>query len=303
MDLFSILGACLRRWYVVLPIFAITAVLAFQSYFAVQESFTGSVSQVVLGPIKPATDQEPAVDDGGNPYSGQGGARFASAVLTRNINSTTFMDRMGLEPGSGFAIEATNSANQPILLIEATAPTPDEVFVVLKNATKQAAKVLDEVQAAAGADKNSRYRLAPAVPPGSVEDVTPSRLRSAGAIFVVGIGLAAAVANAVDLILLKRKRRGVPTKTLPENDPPQDLSDRVTAPRITRKHSSEVMLRKPPRLTLPKYKSSDGTDLDDESADGSAQGASTRSVEPNDLVYVSRRQDGTSTQLRAETDQ
>ncbi|PFG38851.1 hypothetical protein ATJ97_1339 [Georgenia soli] len=209
MDLFSILGASLRRWYVTVLVVAVTGLLAFQSYKAVEPVYTGMVSLVVLPSLEQtlaaSADPEDELAQDKNPYAGQGGSQFAVAVLKRNINSTAFRERLDLEKNETILAETANS--QPILEITASANTPADVRRLLDLVTAEASVVLNEFQETAGAPVETRYRTAPAVPPGTVEDVTPSRLRVAGAIAVMGCAVAAGLATTLDLLLARRKAR------------------------------------------------------------------------------------------------
>lgn len=212
MDLFTIAGACFRRWYFTVPALLLVALLSFRAYAAVEPLYSSSRSVVVLPSLEEqaasaATDEEASSDDDDNPYSGQGGSRFAVAVLKRNINSRAFEERLGLDKGAEQTFEAESSDDQPMIHITATAPSEQGVHDLLDSVVSESAVVLNDFQADAGAPEVSRYRIAPAVPAGPVEDATPSRLRAAGAIAVLGGGLVAALVVGLDALLTRRRRR------------------------------------------------------------------------------------------------
>lgn len=215
MDLFTIAGACLRRWYITLPLITVVVLFSYRAYAAVEPLFASSQSIVVLPSIAPVPDpEEPAGDEAAadrseevNPYSGQGGSRFAVAVLTRNLNSTAFLERLNLDSAVTQSFEASSSSNQPMIHIDATTSSEEQVYALLEAIVDEAAIVLDEFQADAGAPEVTRYRIAPAVPPGPVEDATPSRVRAAGAIAVLGGGLTAALVVGFDALWTSRARR------------------------------------------------------------------------------------------------
>lgn len=212
MDLFTILGAMFRRWYITLPLLLLVLFFSYRSYAAVEPLYMSSRSIVVLPSLAeeaadPAEDAAASAAEVDNPYSGQGGSRFAVAVLTRNINSTAFEEGLGLEPGLEQSFEASSSSQQPMIHIEATAASPEAVYDLLDRIVDDSTDVLDSFQAEAGAPEVTRYRIAPAVPAGPVEDVTPSRLRGAGAIAVLGSALTAALVVGGDALLAARLRR------------------------------------------------------------------------------------------------
>jgi hypothetical protein len=209
VDLFSIVGACLRRWYVTLPLVALTALFAYQAYESVEPEYTASRWIVILPSLEqdnlaPAPTQADAeVEPPSNPYSGQGGSRFAVAVLTRNLNSTAFHARIEPRLAGRGTFEADAANEQPLIEIVAVAPREEDVYSILDAVVEEAAVVLHEVQMSANAPTETHYRIAPAVPAGPAEDATPSRFRVAGAIAVVGSGLSMILAVASDGLLTR----------------------------------------------------------------------------------------------------
>jgi len=207
MDLFTILGAIFRRWYVTLPVMLVAGFLAFQSYQSVPAVYSSSASVTVLQPVAPPPPPpdpvtgEVVLPYETNPYSGP---NLAAAVLARNLNSASFEDGLGLDAELNQTVEADPARSDPIIQVIATAESPAAVEAILTDATARAATILDTFQAEAGATEGARFTLAPAVPTDKVEDVTPSRLRTAGAIVVIGLGLAAALATLLDMGLDRR---------------------------------------------------------------------------------------------------
>lgn len=216
MDLFSIVGACLRRWYVTLPLVAITALFAYLAYESVEPEYTASRWVVVLPSLEqdnlaPESTRPAETDESSeppsNPYSGQGGSRFAVAVLTRNLNSTAFQSRIEPRLAGRGTFEAKAASQQPLIEIVAVASRERDVHLILDEVVAEAAVVLNEVQTNANAPAETHYRIAPAVPAGPAEDATPSRFRTAGAVSVVGFGLAAILAVAFDAWIRRRQER------------------------------------------------------------------------------------------------
>ena len=207
MDLFTILGTCLRRWYVVLPVLAISGYFAMQAYQQVEPQYTASTSIVILPsqpvPGAPANTDVPTLD---NPYAGSGGPKLAAAVLSKNINSSAFRDRLGLSADNTATFTSTVAQAQPIITVDATASSPEAVLSTLDGVTVASRIVLDEFQAVAEAPEAKRYLVAAAVPASDATDITPSRWRTAGAILVIGTALAALLAVAVDAALSSRRK-------------------------------------------------------------------------------------------------
>ncbi|WP_043497685.1 hypothetical protein [Georgenia sp. SUBG003] len=227
MDLFTILGAIFRRWYVTLPVMLVAGILAYQSYQSVPAVYSSSVSVTVLEPVEPPPPPpdpvtgEVVLPYEANPYSGP---NLAAAVLARNLNSASFEDALGLESELNQTIEADPARSDPIIQVIATAESPAAVEAILTEVTASAATILDSFQAEAGATEGARFTLAPAVPADVVEDVTPSRLRTAGAIVVMGLGVAAALATLLDMALDRRnaQRARHPARPGPARSPRPD---------------------------------------------------------------------------------
>lgn len=209
MDLFTIVGACVRRWYVTLPVLALAIVGAYKAYESVAAEYSSSVSIAVLpaAPVPtptptPGAEKTPAPE---NPYAGSGGPRFAAAVLARNINTGTYRAQIGVTDRPDVTFTATASTQQPMIKIDATGPTAESVLDTLDRVTGQAGVVLNEFQTSAGAPQETLYRLAIAVPADTVTDITPSRWRNAGALIAVGLAAAATLATALDVALRRRR--------------------------------------------------------------------------------------------------
>jgi hypothetical protein len=208
MDFFSIVGTAIRRWYVLVPVLLISVLLGAQSYQSIGPSYTGSVSVAVLPGLN-NLDGSDSDDDGDaqNPFSGGGGARFVAAILARNINSSAFLSRLDPPPAEGVTFEATPAEQQPIVRIDATAPSEAEVLIALNEVTEEAAARLAEVQLAGGAPESNLYRIVTAVPAGNLEDTTPNRFRTAVALMLIGIVLGAGAAVAFDTFVTRREDR------------------------------------------------------------------------------------------------
>lgn len=237
MDLFTILGTCLRRWYVVLPVLAISGYFAMQAYEQVESQYTASTSIVILPSQSEAgVDPESEVPTLDNPYAGSGGPKLAAAVLAKNIDSSAFRDRLGLTPTDTSTFEASVSQSQPIITVDAIASTPEATLATLDAVTESARVVLDEFQAVAEAPEAKRYLVAAAVPASSATDVTPSRWRTAGAILVIGTILGMILAVAVDGALRRRSDRTLaePEQTRDDIDGIDGIDGPVTGASSTR---------------------------------------------------------------------
>ena len=235
MDLFTILGATFRRWYVTLPVMLLAGILAYQAYESVPAVYSSSVSVTVLAPVEPPPPPpDPVTGEVVEPYEANpySGPNLAAAVLARNLNSASFEDGLGLDAERNQTVEADPARDDPIIQIIATAESPASVNAILGEVTVKAATILDQFQAEAGATEGARYNLAPAVPTDAIEDVTPSRFRTAGAIVVIGFGIAAALATLLDMGLEHRRtsrRRGAPDPGLAPAPGPGDGPATATA--------------------------------------------------------------------------
>jgi hypothetical protein len=232
MDLFTIVGASMRRWYVTVPVLALAVFGAYKAYESVPSVYTSSVSIAVLpaapAPVAaPATKGSQATAPPENPYAGSGGPRFAAAVLARNINNGTYKNQIGLGKAANVSFTATASTTQPMIRIDATGPSGPVVLDTLSRVTGQAGVVLNDFQTTAGAPEQTLYRLAVAVPADTVTDVTPSRWRNAGALIALGLAAAATLATALDVAM--RRRRPTHSRAAAKAGPDAEPADESAA--------------------------------------------------------------------------
>ncbi len=289
MDLFTIVGASLRRWYVTLPVLLVALVGAGFAYRSVAPLYTSSVSVAVLPstptPAAPGEEETPA---GENPYSGSGGARFAAAVLARNINTGTYRDSVGLGGRSDVTFSAEASSQQPMIRIDATGPSAKSVLDTLDRVAGQAGVVLNQFQVSAGASKETLYRLAVAVPADTVSDITPSRWRNAGAIIAAGLVVAASLATALDVMLRRRPGRNRAAR----RNPPGSDDDRrgLVEPAVGQERRADGHAASD--VVFPRYSPAEPTDSAAQRADAAAraevaaQRAPVEGVDADDVAPV-----------------
>lgn len=217
MEATDVLRACIRRWYVLLPILAITAWHAYGFYTSVKPVYYASA---VVGVTGSNVQQVPYNRDGqGIPQNGLlaiGGADLIMNMAVLGFDDPAVRSRVVEGGGKGnFTVRmfpappsAAVQAALPLIMIEATEPDAASAIKTVDLAANQADAVLVQIQQQAGVLDSEMVRAIKASSPRAVEGM-PSRNRSALLMIGLGTGLAVLAGVVVDVVInnLGRWRR------------------------------------------------------------------------------------------------
>jgi hypothetical protein len=237
VDLFDVVRSCIRRWYVVIPLLAVTAWISYSQYTSVKPVYYANA----VVSAAPSNVQVPFSADG-NPVARNGLLDVGGAELIMNLVVLGFDDPavkaqvvaaggMGnfsvrMFPGSPSA--GTNQTQLPLIMIEATESDPASAVKTVELAAAQADSVLTGVQQQAGVPDFQMVKAIQASRPQAVEG-TPSRNKTLLVTLMIGIGLAILAGVGLDALVnrLQKWRR--------ERRLTQSMSD--TSSDATAKHS------------------------------------------------------------------
>jgi len=233
MDLLDILRACLKRWYVFVPVVGLTAWLAAGQYLAAQPQYTATTSALVV-PSRDLIVARGAQGMGGapvtTPFNGGGGATSLAGMLTAALSTSTV--RQELLPGGGVLLTPVRNPTSDTELVSVTVTANSEARAtkaveVLGTGINQ---VLANLQLAAGAPEGQLYVAAPGGPSDPPTVSYPDRLRG-----VVGVSLAGVLAAVVLSILVQALARGgaqnrVPRQQTKVRRGPVSARKRTTTP-------------------------------------------------------------------------
>jgi hypothetical protein len=226
LDSRFVLRACLRRWYIALPLLAVAAWYAFSYYASVRPVYYANVAVGARGSNEPWT----SVD--GRPASRNGLLDIGGADLVMNLVVLGFDDpavRANVVAAGGkgnFTVRmfppapaAATAPPLPIVMIEATEPDPDSAERTVQLAAAQIDPMLVKIQRQAGVSEGQMVRPLNASSPKAVGG-TPSRNKKTALLLVGGVALAIFAALSVDGLmnrLLKPKSTRVSIKATDSN--------------------------------------------------------------------------------------
>lgn len=219
-----VLRACLRRWYVVLPVQLVAAWLAYGSYASVKPVYyTNAIisaapanEQIVFNP-----DGRPAPRNGLLDTGGLGlimnlavlgfGDPAVKQDIVRSGGSSAFSVRMFPSP------PALATLQLPIIMIESTSPDSATSVRTVQLAAAQTDRILFDLQQKAGIAPAQMVRALPVGEPAAVSAM-PARTKKSAVILLLGVGLAIFLGVGVDKLVsfLKSRRRSSSTPPSPD---------------------------------------------------------------------------------------
>ncbi len=188
MDLLGVLRACVRRWYVFLPVMALTAWLCSQQYQQAVPQYTSAASMVIAPSPELTYNKGRQADTGRlvtSPFAGGEGPRVLTGQLARALNTSTVQST--LVPEGGAVITASREVEEDATVVQIMVVSDDlEKDVTAMAAVRQGVDgVLRNLQLDAGAQDWELYTAVSGGPVDPPMVAYPSRVRG-----VVAIGLA-----------------------------------------------------------------------------------------------------------------
>ena len=208
MDLFDVAKACIRRWYVFLPIVALAVVSPFLVRILVTPSYT---SQAMIGLALPAMQPQAADPLPRNGLMDAGGALVIADVIADTLNEPAVEDQVVAAGGKdNYTVKMFPSIQQeqiPLIVVEASEPDPASASKTVELAAAQAGPVTRRMQEAGGVPDDQMVK--PVVVSGPTPPVqeTKGRLKLSVAVFLIGLALAVLAAVVVDVMLMRRNAR------------------------------------------------------------------------------------------------
>lgn len=212
MDLFDVVRACFRRWYVVLPLLLIAGWFSYHTYSSVKPVY---YSSSVVG-IAPPNSQIPYTEAGAavsrNGLLDAGGPTLIMNMAIFGLRAPSVVSQVVAAGGKAdysvkmFPVPAS-SPPLPLLMIEATEANPIDAARTVQLVTGQADSALHAIQQQAGIREEMMVRglvVSPPAPPGMG---VPSRTRSTAAVSVAGVLLAVIVGVLADVLLSRPPAR------------------------------------------------------------------------------------------------
>ena len=219
MDLLGVMRACLRRWYVFLPIVLLTAWLARDQYQQARPQYT-SVASVVIAPSSELVYNRGRQTETGlvvtSPFNGGDGPRVLAGLLARALNTTTI--RQQLLPAGGVALTADRNVEEDVTVVnlQVVAADAKTAAASLEAVRAGANGVLSEIQLGAGTPEGQLFNAVSGGPVDPPLVAYPDRVRGVVAIALAGLLLAVVLSVVAQSLMAGRRKRTEKTPKTPK---------------------------------------------------------------------------------------
>ena len=193
----ELLGALLRRWYVLVGGLLVTVAICFGATQVVPASYTTAVSVLLLPPASPLAE--------GNPYRALAGLQLAADVLARAVTDTSTTNEIAPPAGSAsYAVVRDGTTSGPILLVTTEDTSEAGALATLRAVLDTMPKTLADLQTEAGAPPESLLTMSVIANTDVAEKSLKSLIRAVIVAATVGIGATLLLAAAVDGSMRRR---------------------------------------------------------------------------------------------------
>jgi hypothetical protein len=196
VDVFSVVRACLRRWYVFIPLLIVTGVMCVVQFQDAVPQYTRGASYLVVAPAATADSTQTP-----NPLASASNA--VEALVTRLNAPDVASEVAKVDPTS--AATAVAAPKGTIILLSVVGSSPEGTASALEVYSGVANAAFIELQRSVNAPTDNYFQLVPLSGTGLSADY-PTRSRSVGLIAVGGLALSALVTQLVDAIVLRRRQ-------------------------------------------------------------------------------------------------
>ena len=201
MDIWRLLAAIIRRWYIIIPLLVATTVAAVTVGRWVEPEYqTSAIISIVPGKATvPSTADEAQVT---NPYSAQA---YTAGVLQYVLSSSDVrQDLLAAGFTGSYVVQAVPRSS--FLSIDVTANDPEIAIATGRGIIESARRILAERQGAIEAP-TTRYVLIDVLDDAdSVSASTSGHLQALAAVLAVGVIVSVIVTVLIDDMLLLRRR-------------------------------------------------------------------------------------------------
>jgi hypothetical protein len=218
MDFWRTVLVICRRWYISVPAFFATLVLAGAAYSAVPLQYQSGSVLVLTTPLAGGTQptHEPNPRALTNPLlTFDRSLALTASIVIQQLNSSESAFTMGVVPGGTTAYQVTNGSTNPELLetgpflfVQGTGPTPEAATDVVTKVSDMAREVLARRQDDLGAPESTHITMQVVVQPTAGQPLLGSSLRAfAAAGALAGLASLAAVFAFESLMTHRGRRR------------------------------------------------------------------------------------------------
>ena len=210
MDFWKTIGVLLRRWYVAVPVFTVSLLIAGGVFLKVPTQYESTGTMVLTAPTAGATTAiDPAKASGpGNPLLDfEGSLTITTQLLIQSLSSPAVQQQIQTEGGANTFQAGDGQTGGPFVVIIADAVTPAQAELTVSLALKYAQNELDARQKNLNAPPSTYIGTQSVVSPTAATTKISGKVKAAGVALVVGIVLSLVVAYGIESWSTNRRRR------------------------------------------------------------------------------------------------
>ncbi|GLZ38298.1 hypothetical protein [Actinokineospora sp. NBRC 105648] len=251
MDFFKTLLVMLKRWYVALPVFAVTVGAAGAVYAAMPLHYESSGVIVLTSPSSGPTSVTDKVNGQTNPLLAfETSLSISASIVIQSINTPEVVKSLGADKPDHTFVLTGGSDGGPFITVKTESASEE-------GARQLAIQVLDRVKAelakrqqALNAPVSTFIGVDDVVPPTKPEPLRGGKLRGAAVALVLGLVASLAAVYGLETIKARRRKRD---EDLDDADGAEDTADEPVEdePRVEPTRRAEPEAR-PATGSLPK---------------------------------------------------
>jgi hypothetical protein len=206
VDLFDVAGACIRRWFVFLPLLVVALWFSNQQYAAVKPVY---YSSAVVGFAPAPSRAELPIADGLIPRNGLldvGGAPLIANMTAIGLSDPSVRSQVTTDGGvpdytAKIFAKPEAAGEIPLVLVEATEQDPTLALLTVQQVVTQANPLLQRLQQAANVPPDQMVTAFLVSPPSTPTAGMPSRIRYSVGVGLAGICVAVLAAVLADMLV------------------------------------------------------------------------------------------------------
>ncbi|GEN79719.1 hypothetical protein [Actinotalea fermentans] len=204
MDIWTVLKACARRWYVFVPVLALTMGFAYAQMQAAPPAYLATSTATVTGPAL-VPGQQPGEVVEVNPFETLGGSLTQTTkVLVALMDSTPKRDAFVAE---GVTADFEVTQDESVVYFDVSGDDPDEVVASATRLVELLDVEMAALQGRALQAPESRIRAIAVSLPQTAQEDPIAGIRVFAVVGALGLILSVAAALVTDAVLQGRRRR------------------------------------------------------------------------------------------------
>ena len=252
MDLFDILKATIRRWYIAAPLILLTAMYSYHVYNSVKPVY---YANSIVSVAAPNSSMVFNTADPGAPVPRNGlieasGTATLVQLTIYGLQDQAVRTKVAAAGGyPGYEVKMLPSADGiqqlPLAMVDVTASDPETAQKTIAAVLQQVPSVVRSIQLDAGVPESLLAKPITATQPGPPTAAVPSRSKAAIVLFLAGTGISVLIAVLADIAIMRRRPQ------LPEavNETPSPLASSASPVPAAADDATERTPRREPAPT------------------------------------------------------